>query len=101
MGFNYIEAGIAHQFVLSTVDICDLKDVRKAPIDNKKRSFNSMRPSDAYLRQLITIIGSGNVLVPGRRQAIIWTNAGILLIGNLRTNFCEILSEIDTFSILK
>ena len=28
----------------------------------------------------LTIIGSGNGLSPGRRQAIIWTNAGILLI---------------------
>ena len=29
------------------------------------------------------IIGSDNGLSPGRRQAIIWTNAGILLIGSL------------------
>ena len=28
----------------------------------------------------LTIIGSDNGLSPGRRQAIIWTNAGILLI---------------------
>ena len=26
-------------------------------------------------------------LLPGRRQAIIWTNAGILLIGPLGANF--------------
>ena len=31
-------------------------------------------------------------------QAIIWTNAGILLIGPLRTNFSEVLIEIYTFS---
>ena len=30
---------------------------------------------------ILTIIGSDNGLSPGRRQAIIWTNAGILLIG--------------------
>ena len=35
----------------------------------------------------LTIIGSDNGLSPGRRQAIIWTNAGILLIGALATNF--------------
>ena len=35
-------------------------------------------------------IDSDNSLSPFRRQAIIWTNAGILLIGPLRTNFCEI-----------
>ena len=29
----------------------------------------------------LTIVGSDNGLSPGRRQAIIWTNAGILLIG--------------------
>ena len=39
----------------------------------------------------LTIIGSDNGLTPGRRQAIIWTNAGILLIGPLGTNFSEIL----------
>ena len=42
----------------------------------------------------LTIIGSDNGLSPGRRQAIIWTNAGILLIGPLRANFSEILIEI-------
>ena len=39
----------------------------------------------------ITIIVSDNVLSPGRRQAIIWTNAWILLIRTLGTNFSEIL----------
>ena len=42
----------------------------------------------------LTIIGSDNGLSPGRRQAIIWTNDGILLIGPLGTNFSEILIEI-------
>ena len=45
----------------------------------------------------LTIIGSDNGLLPGQRQAIIWTNAGILLIGPLETNFSEILIEIQTF----
>ena len=49
----------------------------------------------------LTIIGSDNGLSPGRRQAIIWTNAGILLIGPLGTNFNEILIEIHTFSFMK
>ena len=43
-----------------------------------------------------TIIGSDNGLLPDRRQAIIWTNAGILLIGPLGTNFNEILIKIYT-----
>ena len=33
----------------------------------------------------LTISGSDNGLSPGRHQAIIWTNAGILLIGHLGT----------------
>ena len=49
----------------------------------------------------LTIIGSDNGLMPERRQAIIWTNAGILIIGPLGTNFSEILSEIHTFSLKK
>ena len=47
----------------------------------------------------LTIIASDNGLSPGRRQAIIWNNAGILSIGPLGTNFSEILVEINTFFI--
>ena len=49
----------------------------------------------------LTIIGSDIGLSPGRRQAIIWTNAGILLIWHLGTNFSEISIEIHTFSLKK
>ena len=45
--------------------------------------------------------GSDNGLSPGRRQAIIWTNAGILLIRTLGTNVGEVLNEIHTFSFKK
>ena len=48
-----------------------------------------------------TIIGSDNGLSPGRRQAIIWTNAGILLIGPLGTKFSEISIGIQIFSFTK
>ena len=73
--------------------------------------LQSTHKCDVYYRQLThwgrvthicvgkqTIIGSDNGLSPGRRQAIIWTNDGILLIGPLGTKFDEILIEIDTFS---
>ena len=50
---------------------------------------------------ILAIIGSDNGLSPGRRQAIIWTNAGILLIRTLGTNFSEILGEIHSFSFSK
>ena len=49
----------------------------------------------------LIINGSDNGLSPGRRQAIIWTSAGILLIGPLGTNFSEILMGIQTFSFKK
>ena len=49
----------------------------------------------------LTIIGSDNGLSPGRRQAITWTNVGILLIGPLGTNFSEMLIEIHSFSFKK
>ena len=49
----------------------------------------------------LTIIASDNGLSPGRRQAIIWTNAGILLFGPLGSNFSEILIEMCTFSFKK
>ena len=49
----------------------------------------------------VTIIGSDNGSSPSRRQAIIWTNAGILLIGPWGTNFTEILIKIYTFSFKK
>ena len=49
----------------------------------------------------LTIIGSDNDLSPGRRQAITWTNVGILLIGPLGTNFSEMSIEIHTFSFKK
>ena len=49
----------------------------------------------------LTTIGSDNGLSPGRCQSIIWTNAGILLIQTLGSNFSEILRALHTFSFKK
>ena len=49
----------------------------------------------------ITSISSHNGLSPGRHQAIIRTNAGLLLIRPLGTNFSEILIEILIVSLKK
>ena len=49
----------------------------------------------------LTVTRSDNGLSPGRRQAIIWTNAGILLIWPLGTIFSENLIEILIFSFTK
>ena len=53
-----------------------------------------------FISKLILIV-SDNGLSPGRHQAIIWTNAGILLIESLGIKFREISIEIHTFSITK
>ena len=44
-----------------------------------------------------TIIGSDNGLSPARRQAIIWANAGIMLIQSIGTNFNEIFIQENAF----
>ena len=49
----------------------------------------------------LTIIGSDNGLLPDHRQAIIWTNADLLLNGPLETSFDEIGIKIWTFSFKK
>ena len=49
----------------------------------------------------LAIIGSDNCLSPGRCHAIIWTDAGILLIGPSETDFNEILIKNHTFSFKK
>ena len=58
------------------------------------------RVTHIWVSKLI-ITGLDNGLPPGRRQAIIWINAGILLISILGTNFSEILGEINLFSFKK
>ena len=58
------------------------------------------RVTQIYVGKL-TIINSDNGLSPGRCQAIICTNAEILLIGHLETNFSEISIGIPTFSLKK
>ena len=65
-------------------------------------SWHYYLKSPAYICvNTLTIIGSDNGLSPGRCQAIIWTNAGILLNGPLGTNSSEILIEIYPFSFKK
>ena len=63
---------------------------------------NSLRPSDAYIcGSRLTMTGSDNGLSSERCQAIIGTNAGILLIGHLGTNYSENLIKILIFSFTK
>ena len=62
--------------------------------------YSGTRYSGTWLYICVTkhSIGSDNGLLPDRRQAIIWTSAGILLIEALGTNFSEIFIEIHAFS---
>ena len=57
------------------------------------------RVTHIYVSKL-NIIGSDNGLLLGQRQAIIWTNAIILLIQSLGTNLSDILIEILIFSFM-
>ena len=89
-----------------------LKFVPRGPINNIQALVQWMVPPRRQLTHWgrathicasvnLTIIGSENGLAPGRRQAIIWTNDEILLIGPLGTNFIEILIGIQTVSFKK
>ena len=60
-----------------------------------------LHPHNINLLRPVAITGSDNGLSPGRRQAIIWTDAGILLIGPLGKKISEILIKNHTFSFKK
>ena len=61
-------------------------------------TINSSPPSAAYMHQWI---GSDNGLSPIHHQSNICTNAGLLSIGPLETNFSEIWIKIKNFSFTK
>ena len=86
-----------HNYMINSNNVWPLTTI----VTSNSLAFNSLRPSDAYMRRKLIIIGSDNGLSPGRRQAIIWTNAAILLNGPLGTNFSKILIDIQKFSFKK
>ena len=96
---NKITPVVKNITVFWTITICD-----EVQTSTNRSHFNYLthwgRVTHICVSNL-TIIGSDNGLSPGRHQAIIWTNAGILLIGPLGTNFCEILIGIQTFPFTK
>ena len=63
------------------------------------QNMNSSPPGAAHIYG--SALGSDNDLLPGRRQAIIWTNAYTLSIRSQGTYFNEILFEIQIFSFKK
>ena len=89
---NYISvlAGVAYVYLYGRLCVCFVWVVMC------KRRYDSNRKYDSLTRWgwvthicvgNLAIIGSDNGLSPDRRQAIIWTNAGIMLIGPLEINF--------------
>ena len=77
------------------------EDVIKMPCFNLDAGLTHWgRVTRLYVSNL-TIIGSDNGLSLGGRQAITRTNAEILLIRPLETNFSEILIEIYIVSFKK
>ena len=82
-----------------TIHISNVQTLKRI-LDRALQLTHWGRVTHICVRKL-TIIATDNGLSPGRRQAIIWTNAGILLIGPLGTNFSEILIEILSFSLNK
>ena len=67
------------------------------------QSFSSLIEGEwcIYTSATYATIGSDNGLSPVWHQAIIWTNAWILLIGLLLTGFNEIFIKIHAFSFAK
>ena len=69
------------------------------PNDSEERKmlvFQLIEPElHIYASVNKVIISSDNDLSPVWRQAIIWTNDGLLLIGSLRTSFSEIWTKIQ------
>ena len=112
MSFFFIKSYCPHVFMLFIIswisvnmfDIVTKYDLRQPCKSRSPRQWNHLthwgRVTHICASNL-TIIGSDNGLLPGRYQAIIWTNVGILLIGPWWTNFGEILIDIQTFSFKK
>ena len=107
------ECGRGGEFLGSVCGVCH------SQVDNTSRGmsageYSSTRPQTivaschlqgAILTHLPLVpwvrIGSGNGLSPVWRQAITWTNAALLSIGSLGTNFSEILIKTQNFSFTK
>ena len=60
-------------------------------------STNSLRPSNANTSINQAIIGFDNVLAPNRRQAIIWTSAGVCRLNHREQNSVKFESKFWHF----
>ena len=83
--------------------VCDFRETFS--LSATQELYNSLLTHCDQMRHIfvnkLSVIASDNGLSAGRRQAIIWTNAGILLIGPFGAKFNDIFTEIHTFSFKK
>ena len=79
-----------------------MREIRRWPKDfiKKVQVTHWVRVMHICVSKL-TIIGSDSGLISGWRQAIIWTNTGVLSIGIFATNFNESVIEFFVFSFKK
>ena len=110
--FFFMKSYLPHVFMLFIIswisvnmfDIVTKSDLRQPCKSRSPRRWNHLTHWGQVTHICVsnlTITVSDNGLSPGRYQAIIWTNAGISLIGPRWTNFGEILIDIQTFSFKK
>ena len=102
MRFSGIHSSVMFTWIfkmaIPKLKVIDLKSQSYLPGDNESTYW--VRVTHIWVSKL-SIIDSNNDLPPGRHQAIIWTNAGILIIGPLGTKVNEIFIEIYTSSFKK
>ena len=74
---------------------------KKTPICNTVVSYWLIENNDIYMHASLNQVrvGSDNGLAPNRRQAIIWTNADLLLIDPLGTNSVTFEYEYNNFHL--
>ena len=82
---------------------CFVEHVHDSHTQGLQDLINSSSPSAEYMYASVNWIGvsSGNGMSPVRHQAITWTNANLLSIGPLGTNFCEIRIKMQNFHLRK
>ena len=97
---NSCRAAIPHEGIIYPLDIVQEGTLQVLEHLLIMFKIHWGRVTHIYISKL-TSIGSDTGQLPGRCQAIIWTNVGILFIGPLETNFSEIIIKIYTFSFKK
>ena len=97
-GIGILVLSIAHTYAEALYFCSDALLVEKYDVTGFSKWLTHWGRMTHICINKLAIIGSDNGLSPGQRQAIIWTNAGILLSEPIGTHFNEISIYIDTFS---